>query len=378
VELISDRHPLLIFVGSGGVGKTTLAAAAGVLSARSGRDTLVMTFDPSLRLKQALGVGEEAREHEVPVALDAPGRLDASLLDARQTFDRLIERYAPDEESRRRILGNRFYQHLSGSLGSILEYMAVERLFEVAASGRYGQVILDTPPTRQAIDFLEAPARIVSFLDSGAVRLGTRAWFDEEGHLKAASRWGGLGRRAEQFFDEIVGLDLLRDMAEFFQAFGPLYAGFRDRAEAVEALLRSPRTRFVLVSGPGEERVADTLFFARRLVQAGWHLGPIVVNRLHPRFPEAGEGARAEPVPPADTADTAGGGTAFCAVDGRRLLSWLGERDERGFRELSLLLSPEQPLVALPLLPEEPTDLTALGALGEELERRLAGVAVAR
>src|SRR6185369_10006099 len=139
ISLISDEQPLTIVVGSGGVGKTTLAASLGVLSARAGRDTLVMTFDPSMRLKQALGVGEEARLREVPVALDAPGRLDASLLDARQTFDRLVERYAPDEESRARILGNRFYQHLSGSLGGILEYMAVERLFEVAADGRYAQ-----------------------------------------------------------------------------------------------------------------------------------------------------------------------------------------------------------------------------------------------
>src|SRR6202035_333574 len=176
-DLISDDHPLTIVVGSGGVGKTTLAAAVGVLSARSGRDTLVMTFDPSLRLKDALGVGEEAREREVPVALEGAlgaiggiggrGRLDASLLDAQQTFNRLIARYAPDEASRRRILDNRFYRHLSGSLGGILEYMAVERLFEVTANGRYGQIVLDTPPTRQALDFLEAPARIVGFLDSG-------------------------------------------------------------------------------------------------------------------------------------------------------------------------------------------------------------------
>src|SRR4029078_1023221 len=175
MDLISGRHPLIIVVGSGGVGKTTLAASLGVLSARAGRDTLVMTFDPSMRLKQALGVGEEGRLRDVPVALDAPGRLDASLLDARLTFDRLIERYAPDEESRRRVLENPFYKHLSGTLGGVLEYMAVERLFEVAGSGRYKQVILDTPPTRQALDFLEAPARIVGFLDRGAPRGGLGA-----------------------------------------------------------------------------------------------------------------------------------------------------------------------------------------------------------
>jgi anion-transporting ArsA/GET3 family ATPase len=286
------------------------------------------------------------------------GRLDASLLDARRTFDRLVARYAPDDAARDRILGNRFYQHLSGSLGGILEYMAVERLFEVATSGRYEQVILDTPPTRQALDFLEAPRRIVDFLDSGALRVALKPWFDEEGRLKAAARWGGLGRRAERFLDEVVGLDLLRDMAEFFHAFAPLFAGFRERALAVEALLAAERTRFVLVSGPGEERIPDTLFFARRLEQAGYRLGPIVVNRVHPRFdpaPRAVARAAADP----------------CRPDGGELLAWLGERDRRGLAELAALL-PGRPLVSLPLLVGEPTDLPALAALGEDLERRLA------
>jgi anion-transporting ArsA/GET3 family ATPase len=357
MELISDNQPLTIVVGSGGVGKTTLAAATGVLAARSGRDTLVMTFDPSHRLKDTLGVGEEARLREVPVDFDGPGKLHASLLDARQTFDRLVERYAPDEESRRRVLGNRFYQHLSGALGGILEYMAVERLYEVALSGRYAQVILDTPPTRQALDFLEAPSRIIAFLDSGALKVALKPWFDEEGRLRAASRWGPLGKRAERFLDEVVGMDLLRDMAEFFQAFGPLYAGFRDRAEKVEELLRSARTRFILVSGPGEERIPDTLFFARRLEQAGYHLGPIVVNRVHPRY--LIEGA---PSPSPDP----------CTPNGWELLAWLGDRDRRGLVELAKLLSREQPLIDIPLLPDEPTDLPALEALGRQFEERLA------
>lgn len=357
MELISDRHPLVVVVGSGGVGKTTLAASMGVLSARSGRDTLVMTFDPSLRLKDALGVGEEARFNEIPVPLDAPGKLHASLLDARQTFDRLIERYAPDEGARRRILENRFYQHLSGSLGGILEYMAVERLFDVAAQGKYSQIILDTPPTRQALDFLEAPGRIISFLDSGALRIALKPWFDEEGHLRGVSKWGPLGRRAERFLDDVVGMGLLRDMAEFFQAFTPLYEGFRDRAKSVEALLRSPQTRFMLVSGPGEERIPDTLFFARRLDQAGLHLGPIVVNRVHPRF--LVDGGRPEAVNP-------------CQPDGWELLSWLGERDQRGLVELAKLLAREQPVVDIPLQPDEPTDLASLEALGVTLRDRLA------
>ncbi len=364
MKLTAGDYPLLIFVGAGGVGKTTLAAATGVAAARSGRDTLVMTFDPSMRLKDALGVGEAARESEVRVDLEASGELYASLLDARRTFDRLVETYAPDAAARQRVLGNPFYQHLSGSLGGILEYMAVERLFEVAAAGRHEQIILDTPPTRQALDFLEAPSRIVGFLDSGALKVALRPWFDDAGRLKATTRWGGLGRRFERFLDEVVGLDLLRDMAEFFQAFSPLYAGFRRRATQVEELLRSPRTLFVLVAGPGEERIADTLFFARRLRLAGYNLGPVVVNRVHPAASGAFPGGFL-------AAPAAVAGAVAGQVDGFELLAWLGERDHRGLAEMARLLGSEQPVVDLPLRAEEPTDLAALGDLGATLEDRL-------
>ncbi|NOZ95253.1 MAG: ATP-binding protein, partial [Acidobacteria bacterium] len=221
--MIEDR--LLIVVGSGGVGKTTLAAALGVAAAEAGRDVLVMTFDPSLRLKDALGVGETARDREIAVPLEAPGTLSVSLLDARGTFDRLVARYAPDETSRQRILHNRYYDHLAGSLAGVLEYMAVERLFEAAHEHPDRQIILDTPPTRQALDFLGAPERIVSFLDSGALRIALKPWFDASGHLRPTSRLGPLGRGAEAFLDRMVGLELLRDMAEFFQAFAPLFDG---------------------------------------------------------------------------------------------------------------------------------------------------------
>ncbi len=349
--------PLVVVVGSGGVGKTTLAAALGLLSARQGRDTLVMTFDPSRRLKDALGVEESVANEEIEVRVDAPGRLCASLLDARLTFDRLVGRYAPDAGARQRILTNRYYQHLAGRLAGILEYMAVERLFEVSRSGSYDRIILDTPPTRQALDFLQAPSRIVGFLDSGALKLALRSWFDEEGHLRPTRRLGRLGRRFESYLDEVVGLDLLRDMVEFFQAFGPLYDGFRDRATEVEELLRSPRTLFALVSGPGEEKIPDTLFFARRLQETGYRLGPVVVNRMHPR-----------PSRPPRQVDP----SALDSIDGQELLSWLGWRDASGFERLKSLIQGGQPVVGLPLMPREPSDLATLGALGELFLARLA------
>ena len=345
---------LLVVVGAGGVGKTTLAAALGLLSARAGTDTLVMTFDPSHRLKDALGVGSEA-ELEARVALDSgvAGRLDASLLDARRTFDSLVDRYAPDREARNRILGNRFYRHLAGSLAGVLEYMAVERLFEVWREGRHERVILDTPPTRQALDFLGAPRRMVSFLESGAVRVSTRRWFNADGRLRGARALGSLGRRFEQFLDDVVGLELLRDMSEFFQAFGPLYEGFRRRAKEVEGLLRSRDTVFFLVSGAGEENVPDTLFFARKLEETGHRLGPVLVNRLHPRAGVA-----------ADRRAAAGG-------DGEALLAWLAERDAEGLEHLRSLLGADRSLFDLPLLPEAPSELESLSRLADLLAQRL-------
>lgn len=350
-----DRDSLTIVVGAGGVGKTTLAAALGLRAARAGARTLVITFDPSLRLKDTLGVGEAALDREVRVAYEAPGSLDVSLLDARRTFDRLIARRAPDEAAAQRILQNRFYDHLSGSLSGILEYMAVERLFEIATDGGYDCVVLDTPPTRNAIDFLEAPARIVGFLDSGAIALALRPWFDPEGHLRATSHLGMLGRGVERFFDHVVGLSLLRDMAEFFQAFGPLYAGFRERAEKVGELLRAEETRFVLVTVPEEERVPETVFFARRLVAAGHHLGPIVLNMVYPPFV----------MPRADPA----------LDDGLRLFSWMADRHQQGVRVFRDLLPPPQAVVEVPLLDAEPTDLPSLDALSQLLDGHLAAIA---
>lgn len=340
--------PLVVVVGAGGVGKTTVAAALAVASSRAGKATLVETFDPSRRLKDALGVGEAAQGRVVRVPLVAQGQLAASVLDAQGTFDRLVERYAPDAATRQRIFRNRFYQHLSGSLAGVLEYMAVERLYELAEEGRFGRVILDTPPTAQALDFLDAPERIVAFLDSGALRIALRPWFDERGRLKPTRRLGVLGRGVEAFFDAVVGLDLLRDMAEFFQAFAPLFDGFRTRALAVQELLRRPETVFVLVASPAEERIGDTLFFARKLAERGLRLDAVVINRIHPTLP-AQRGALAP-----------------AWAEQRRLLAWLGERDARGVAALKALLG-RLPVVELPLLDEEPASLAGLVGVAELL-----------
>jgi anion-transporting ArsA/GET3 family ATPase len=341
------QRNLLVVVGAGGVGKTTLAAGLGLTSARAGAHTLVMTFDPSLRLKDALGVSDEARDRAVRVKSGTRGRLDVILLDARSTFDRLIRRYAPDEAAAERIFGNRFYRDLAGNLAGILEYMAVERLFEVASERSYDRIVLDTPPTRQALDFLEAPDRIVNFLDSGAVRIALKPWWEQGGGLKRMPmRLAAKG--VEGIADRVIGARLLGDMLEFFRAFGPLYDGFGKRAEQVRRLLRDPETLFTIVSGPGEDRIPDTMFFARKLKETGHRVGPVVVNQVHP-LAERRTGA------PADAGFD----------EGLALFEYLGDRDARGVERLRRLLSRNEPLAVVPLMATPPTDLAELERLGE-------------
>ncbi|MFQ5526231.1 MAG: ArsA family ATPase [Thermoanaerobaculia bacterium] len=350
----------LVFVGGGGVGKTTLAAALALRCAAAGERTLVMTFDPSLRLKDALGIGDSeagstagsrARDEIVPVALPdtAGGELFAHLLDARRTFDRLIVRYSSDAATRDRIFANRFYRHLAGQLAGILEYMAVERLYEAVRSKRFDRIILDTPPTREALEFLDAPRRIVSFLDSGALQVALKPWFDESGHLRP-KMLPAVGRPLEALLDRMVGIDLLRDMAEFFQAFAPLFDGFRERATAVDGLLRSDRTGFVLVTAAAERNLADTMFFARNLTARSHDLVAVVANRVHPA---ATPGTRS---------------STGKEATGLALMRWLGERDQSGVAQLRELLPDGPPVVSVPQLPASPADLDRLGDFGQMLE----------
>ena len=333
---------LTVVVGGGGVGKTTLAAALALASARRGDHTLVMTFDPSLRLKDALGVGEAARDEPVRVAAPGPGELEAALLDARRTFDRLVRTYAPDPAAAERIFANRFYRNLAGTLAGILEYMAMERLFEMRALGRYDRIILDTPPTRQALDFLQAPDRLMHLVDSRAIRFAMDPWWDGAGERSLAFRLAAQG--ALELSDRLIGRRFLLEVVDFIRAFAPLFEGFRSRAAEVRSLLRAPETRFLLVAGPGPERVPDAMFFLRRLQEAGHRLGPILVNQVHPDPGRARGGA---------------------GVD---LLRHLARRDQRGLALLRSLFPEGHPILPVALEPAPPGDLAALGRLAGRLE----------
>jgi anion-transporting ArsA/GET3 family ATPase len=281
-----DERRVLVVCGSGGVGKTTTAAALGVQSAIRGRRVLVCTIDPSRRLATSLGLD---RLPDKPRALDldrvAPdrnpeGALWAMTLDTKRTFDALVEKHASTDAARRRILENRFYRQVSSALAGSHEYMAMEKLLELTADERFDLVILDTPPTRHALDFLEAPERLMGFLDTGILKWFLKPYF-VAGRLtlQVATRTGAL---AMKIVDNVLGLQFLQDLSEFFLAFEGMYAGFKERAGRVRDLLRSDEAGFVLVASPAPLTLDEALYFHQRLRENRMPFVACVVNRVHP------------------------------------------------------------------------------------------------
>jgi len=284
---------ILVVGGSGGVGKTTTAAALALQAAVMGRQVLVCTIDPSRRLVTSLGLRSLGDRPSVldlsRVAPEAKGTLWAMTLDTQRTFDALVERHAPSAEARRRILENRFYQQVSAALAGSHEYMAMEKLLELAADPRFELVVLDTPPTRHALDFLEAPERLMGFLDTSVLRWVLRPYF-VAGRLtlKVATRTGAVALKVA---DRVLGLQFLQDLSEFFLAFEGMYEGFKQRAGQVQELLRDPSSAFVLVAAPAKASLEEALFFHQRLREAGMPFVSFVVNRVHPD-PAAGRPPR--------------------------------------------------------------------------------------
>jgi anion-transporting ArsA/GET3 family ATPase len=348
---------ILVVGGPGGVGKTTTAAALGLRAALLGRRVLVCTIDPSRRLATSLGLralGEKPRR--LPIAPFDPvpgGSLHAMTLDTKRTFDTLVERYAPDEGARRRILDNRFYREVSAALAGSHEYMAMEKLLELSLDGRYDLVVLDTPPTRHALDFLEAPDRLLGFLDAGVLRYFLRPYF-VAGRLtlKVATKTGAL---ALKLADRILGLEFLRDLSEFFLAFESMYDGFKERAAQVMALLRDERSGFVLVASPKGAALDEALYFRRRLLEKDMPFLACVINRVHTETgPGKASALRTEPrpIPPLSPAFKQ---RLLEALEAQRTLARGERRALRGF-EVDL---GEAPLL-VPELEQDVHDLRGL------------------
>lgn len=284
LETLLKERSLLVCVGPGGVGKTTVAAALGLQAARMGRRTLVLTIDPARRLAAMLGLdGLDDSARPVPLAEISPrgapatAPLLAAMLESEASYDALIHRIAGDPDHRAAILGNRLYQLMRRSFGASHAYVAMERLHDALHSGRHDLVVLDTPPTRSALDILDAPSRLAAFLDEDVVRWFVRTPADSlRGRLFSRS-----GAAATRLLGALVGDALVRDLGEFFSVFLGLREGFQARAESVQRALRAPDAGFVLVSSAAPQNLADAQYLHEGLAARAVSVQAAVFNRAY-------------------------------------------------------------------------------------------------
>jgi anion-transporting ArsA/GET3 family ATPase len=359
-DLVKRRH-VLVCCGTGGVGKTTTAAALAIEGARRGRRTVVVTIDPAKRLANALGLqtlgdtpNEIPRDSWDPSG-HAPvdGRLFALMLDTEHTFDQLVQKYALTPEQAESILENRFYRNVAGALSGTQEYMAMEKLFELHDTGAFDLIVVDTPPTRHALDFLDAPRRLTRLLDNRVFRMLMVP-------ASTMMRIGGVAAGALlRTISRVVGTEVVDDVVAFFRAFEGMEQGFRDRANDVMELLASPDTAFVLVTSPRRDAVEEAEFFAARLAEGQFAVDALVVNRVHPHFTDVAPDALRE--------------QAAAAADPLAMrLRNLAEFEEIARRERDELAGLEQrvgaaPVTFVPELGREVHDLAALHAVGAHL-----------
>ena len=275
-ELVTERS-VVVCCGSGGVGKTTVSATIALAAARAGRRACVVTVDPARRLADALGV-QSLPNTPVEVAGDWPGHLHALMLDSKGTFDDLVERYARTPEQAESILANRLYQNLAGALSGTQEYMAMEKLYELVHSEEFDIVVVDTPPTRNALDLLDAPRRLTRFLEN---RLFRALLVPTKMSLRAV---GVATQALLRTISKVAGAEIVQDAVGFFQAFEGMEDGFRSRASAVHELLADPATAYVLVTSARPDAVTEAGFFAEKLAERDVAVAALVVNRIAPSF----------------------------------------------------------------------------------------------
>jgi anion-transporting ArsA/GET3 family ATPase len=350
LDALAEERLVVICAGPGGVGKTTCAAAIALEGARRGRRACVVTIDPAKRLADALGL--EALTNEARrVDIGEPGgvgELWALMLDTKTTFDDVVRRNAANDEQAQAILDNRMYRNISGALGGTQEYMAMEKLYELHHSGRFDLIVVDTPPTRHALDFLDAPGRLLRFLNNRIFRLlmmPTRAG------LRAVSVATQMLLRT---LARVVGGAVVAEAVAFFTVFEGMEQGFRDRAAKVEELLDDVGTSFVVVAAPRRDAVSEAVYFADRLRESAGRVEGLVLNRVFPYF---------GPVPDelaGSAADDQGAVGALAA--NLRDLYQVASREEEHIRALAHRL-PGAPIVRIPFLAGDVHDVAGLGEI---------------
>ena len=344
-DLVEQRR-ILVCCGSGGVGKTTTAAALAMEAARAGRRAVVVTIDPAKRLADALGL-EGLTGTPSKISGDWPGELWALMLDTKSTFDDLVAGNAATPEQAERILQNPFYRNISGALSGTQEYMAMEKLYELHQQTDFDLVVVDTPPTRNALDFIDAPRRLSRFLDHRLFRMVTSPG---RGLVKAVNMAAQAFLRTVA---KVVGAEVIEDAIAFFQAFEGMEQGFRERADAVFHLLSDDDTAFILVASPRRDTIEEARFFAAKLGEADIQVRALVVNRMHPTFGDGLAEATAERARTFAGSDL--GGLYRNLADFQLVAS----REEEHLSGLAEAVAPA-PVVRVPFLP---TDVHDLGGL---------------
>ena len=354
---LADRR-LVICLGPGGVGKTTTSAALALMAAGENRNVDVMTVDPAPRLLDALGLDAENPDRQ-EVALDGllrtRGRLRACKLDPKRTFDEVVARYAPSSSACEAILRNRLYRNLSAAMSGVADYMAIEKLLELESDQSTNLIVLDTPPAREALDFLDAPRRMLELLNSrAATLLGASHGFMGQ----SLTMLDFAARAVLAAFDRLTGLRLLGDVRSFVQSFDGMYQGFAERAARAQALMRDSRTLIVVVTTAEERRAEEAREFCDSLFRSGLPVGALIVNRTLPKLPKSSE------------------------LDRLALSSELVQKLKRNLRDFAALrarqdlsvesirgaLAPEVAIVAAPDLGHEPRELADLLEIARNLK----------
>ena len=364
-DLLENKR-ICVCAGSGGVGKTTTSAAIAAGMAARGKRVAVLTIDPARRLADSLGLPELGNvERRVDPELFTAagvdlgeGELWAMMLDSKQTFDEVIREHAPDAATRDRILSNRIYQQLSNALAGSQEYMAMEKLFELHSEGRFDVLVLDTPPSREALDFLDAPKRLTQFIEGRTMKV----FMKPTGiGMKIA------GRGTSMMFGilkRLVGFDLLADLSEFFNAFSGMVDGFRERAKRVNELLGDPSTTFLVVCGPQGEPISEAVYFHRKLVEAKLPFGGVIVNKVH-HTSEAAEG-NGEDLRRALAEALSDDGLAERVVSNYADYRALAQRDAANIDHLAAELRTKS-VIRVPYLDEDVHDLAGLAEINRYL-----------
>ena len=299
IEALLATREIVVFCGSGGVGKTSTAAAAALAAATNfDARVLVVTIDPARRLANALGLESFGNvERRIPddllraAGIHARGELYAAMLDTKRSWDDLVLRHAPNEETAYRILDNRMYHNVTSRFVQSHDYIAMERLYDIHATGSYDLIVIDTPPTRNAIDFLDAPKRMADFFGGRLLRWLTMPY--RIGGRRGARMFNLAGKPFYTLADRVLGGQFLQDIAEFFLNFETMYSGFIERAQAVERLLHDRRTTFAVVTTLEGAPLREAEFFCEELTTRGYHLGALLLNKTLPALLLADDGASA-------------------------------------------------------------------------------------